>query len=150
MIKNIIVFSSSPSEIRDVLSKHLRKRPPRGRITENQFLIYRRITNSNSRAMIMFCIHGKITPIKSGTELSYFIRPTFPALLLACLFLYGFIYSSVYSLLHHSLNIYFGGIVGIAGLYFTILFWQMFECKSIFSAYLLQEVNRITGDSSPS
>lgn len=150
MINNVIVFSTSPSEMRDVLSKHLRKRPPRGRITENRFLIYRRITSSNSRAMILFCIHGKITPIKSGNEVSYFIRPTFPALLLACLLLYGFIYSLAYYLSYHSLNIYFMGMVGIAGLYFTILFWQLFECKRIFTANLLQEVNRITGGSSPS
>lgn len=150
MIKNTISLSTSPSKIRDVLSRFLRKSPPRGRIAENRFLIYRRITNSNSRGMIMFCIHGKITPMKSGTDLSYFMRPTVPALVFACLLLYFFVHSLAYSILYHSFRISFWGILGIAGLCFTILFWQMFECKSKFTAYLLQEVNRTTGDSSPS
>ena len=144
-----LLFSAAPETAQAVLAKLLRKTPPRGKVTANRFALYRRITSSNFRLMLLFCIHGKIAPRKEGTEISYFIRPVLPSALLAALFLGVFAYSAVNSIATHSLNAFLWCSAGIAALYFTVLLWQMSKCKSQFQAHLLQSMERISHRRTP-
>ncbi len=137
-----LLFSAAPEMVHAVLTKQLRKTPPRGKVTADRFTLYRRITSSNFRLMLLFCIHGKIAPSKEGTEISYFIRPILPSALLAASFLGVFAYSAVNSIVTHSLNAFLWCSAGIAALYLTMLFWQMSKCKSMFKERLIQNMDQ--------
>lgn len=146
MTKEKIDCSVSLSQIQSILSKLLRKMPPRGKVTTRQFTLYRRINNSNFRLMLMFCIHGKIKLTKEGTEVSYSIRPILPTLFLSVLFFVFFTFGIINSIVTNRLSIVVLGIAGIVILYFTMLFWQMSKCKSMFRSFLSQEIERVTKD----
>ena len=142
-------FSAAPETAQAVLTKLLRKTPPRGKVSANRFFLYRRIASSNFRLMFLFCIHGKIVPSKEGTQISYFIRPILPSALLAALFLGVFAYSAVNSIATHSLNAFLWCSAAVTVLYFTMLLWQMSKCKSQFQARLLQSMEQLSQRRAP-
>lgn len=139
-----LLFSAAPETVQAVLTRQLRKTPPRGKVTANRLALYWRITGSNFRLMLLFCIHGKIESAEEGTEISFFIRPSLPSALLAALFLGVFAYSAVNSIATHSLNAFLWCSAGITALYFTMLFWQMSKCKSLFKGRLIQSMDQIS------
>ena len=142
-------FSANPETAQAVLTKLLRKTPPRGKVSANRFFLYRRIASSNFRLMLLFCIHGKIAPGKEGTQISYFIRPVLPSALLAALFLGVFAYSAVNSIATHSINAFLWCSAAVTALYFTMLLWQMSKCKSQFQAHLLQSMEQLSHHRTP-
>lgn len=145
-----LLFSAAPETAQAALTKLLCKTPPRGKVTADRFTLYRRITSSNFRLMLLFCIHGKIAPSKEGTEISYFIRPVLPSALLAALFLGVFAYSAVNSIATHRLNAFLWCSAGITAAYLTMLFWQMSKCKSLFKGRLIQNMDQISQGRHPS
>lgn len=144
-----LLFSAAPETAQAVLTKLLRKMPPRGKVTADRFALYRRIAISNFRLMFLFCIHGKIVPSKEGTQISYFIRPILPSALLAALFLGVFAYSAVNSIATHSLNAFLWCSAAVTALYLTMLLWQMSKCKSLFKSNLLQSMDQISQSRTP-
>ena len=142
-------FSAAPETAQAVLTKLLRKTPPRGKVSANRFFLYRRIASSNFRLMLLFCIHGKIAPGKEGTQISYCIRPVLPSALLAALFLGVFAYSAVNSIATHSINAFLWCSAAVTALYLTMLFWQMSKCKSQFQARLLQSMEQLSHRRTP-
>ena len=144
-----LLFSAAPETAQAVLTKLLRKTPPIGKVSANQFFLYRRIASSNFRLMLLFCIHGKIAPGKEGTQISYCIRPVLPSALLAALFLGVFAYSAVNSIATHSLNAFLWCSAAVTALYLTMLLWQMSKCKSQFQARLLQSMEQLSHRRTP-
>ena len=144
-----LLFSAAPETAQAVLTKLLRKTPPRGKVSANRFFLYRRIAISNFRLMFLFCIHGKIAPGKEGTQISYFIRPVLPSALLAALFLGVFAYSAVNSIATHSINAFLWCSAAVTALYLTMLLWQMSKCKSLFKSHLLQSMDQISQGRAP-
>ena len=142
-------FSAAPETAQALLTKLLRKTPPRGKVSANRFFLYRRIASSNFRLMLLFCIHGKIAACKEGTQISYCIRPVLPSALLAALFLGVFAYSVVNSIATHSINAFLWCSAAVTALYLTMLFWQMSKCKSLFKSYLLQSMDQISQGRTP-
>ncbi len=144
-----LLFSAAPETAQAVLTKLLRKTPPRGKVSADRFTLYRRIASSNFRLMFLFCIHGKIAPGKEGTQISYCIRPVLPSALLAALFLGVFAYSTVNSIATHSINAFLWCSAAVTALYFTMLLWQMSKCKSQFQARLLQSMEQLSHHRTP-
>lgn len=144
MIRKVIELSCEASKVRCVISKLLRKTPPKGKVLSNHFTIYKRIANSSNRVFLIFCIHGKIHPVEAKSKVSYWVLPPLPALPLLALLWYGLVYNlandTPFCSSEKTVWIY------VVALCFctVVLFWQMLHCEKNFRSFLIRECK--TGD----
>ena len=83
--KHYMTLNCTQSETECLLKQQLRVYPPKGKIEENSFKIYKRlpgIFHSPSLRDTLFCFYGEYQQSGKGTYLAYRIRPGFSIFLM--------------------------------------------------------------------
>lgn len=135
--KRTILLPMPKAKAAQILKNHIQHRFIRDAVCENIFRLHICVARTANRAFLLLDIKGTLEEYDHGTRVSYIIRPTYPAILVALLLfvtlLEGLITlcigtgSAVYTLIGLLLNIVYQGSI----------LWQEHTCMKRFEGWFV-------------